>query len=115
MITSNAVRLGNFPTNPLEQVHDADHKGARIGADGNRVRVDVERVRGAILIADLDIARLQQGPRRQAVDVADFPQIGTGVGTMAQLTNFFRIGGTALAVAGAAIVKHELAAAERNL
>src|ERR1700682_5109063 len=34
---------------------------------------------------------------------------------MAQLADFFTIRGAALAIAGTAIVKHELAAAERNL
>src|SRR2546430_7687186 len=107
-------------------MHDAEYRAGRLAVAGNRVgaadrvcrvdriAVDVEAVLRVALVVQLDVAGVQQGPRRQAVAVADFVLLRPGVRTFDQTADGRSIRRAAAAVVGAAIEQVDLAAAHGN-
>ena len=77
----------------------------------DRVRIDVERVRRLAIVLQLDIARIEHGPRRQVVAIACFPLLDAGVATLDQVADILAVDRAALAVAAAAVEQVNLAAA----
>src|SRR5450755_3770317 len=112
----------------LEIVNQAKHGTARPAAaecacaasrcafltHGDRVAVDVERVRSFALVLQLDVTRVQHGARRQAVAVGHFILLNTGIVALDYIADALAPGGAALAVAGLAVEHIELAAAGRD-
>src|SRR5436190_2205308 len=79
-------------------------------AYGDRVRIDVERVRRLAIVVQLDITRIEHGPRRQIVAIAYFVLVDAGIGSLDQVADILAIDRAALAVARLAIEQIDLAA-----
>src|SRR6266705_3991615 len=107
-------------------MHDAEYRAGRLAVAGNRggaaervcrvdrITVDVEAVLGVALVVDPGVAGVQQGSRRQAIAVADFPMLRRGVRTFDEAADGRSIRRAAAAVVGAAIEQIDLAAPDRN-
>src|SRR5450631_259772 len=112
----------------LEQVNDAERaatwltaaeiasrsRGRAELADGDRVRVDVERVRRLALIDQLRVTDVQHGARRQVVAVAQFAWLHTSLRAAGQVADRRAIRSAALAAGCLAVEAVDLAATQRN-
>src|SRR5260370_26123526 len=95
-----------------EQVNDTERATTRLTAaeiasssrgrvelaHGDRVRVDVERVRRLALVDQLRVTDVQHGARRQVVAVAEFALLHTGIATTGQVADRRAVRSAALAV-----------------
>src|SRR5690348_760482 len=82
----------------LEQVDHAKHEALRLATDGDRIRVDVERVRRLTAVVDLHVACIHLRALAERVRVADLVLLRLGVVALRETGDARAIRSAALAV-----------------